>query len=234
MRAGILYVPMDTVAFKGPPTLDAIIGGILYSRDYNGPEAAKAPQIARIDDIPQASCAVVVGETNREICAVTRSFSSHLRANPELITAVANPRWSKSVQKTDYGYQIMNQYEVRSIQGLLFFAVCDAEAVVEMVTECGAIGSNRKSFGKITGEVEWMDLPERDHFAISSQGQLLRPVPSHRLADFGVEEAPARYGFYQNPYSPEVARKAGIHPTQIATPYELAANDIHEAIEKYQ
>ncbi len=235
MEAGLLFVPMDSIAFKVAPTLDAVVAGISYANHYDGERAAKATEIDKNDLVPKASKAIIIGETKREIVSSNRAFLGHLRANPSLANAVEQRPWRKDAQMLDFGQIIMNNYEVHQISGVLFFAVCEPREVVKLISEAGHLGTNRKNFGQITGEVQWQSLPGQSDnplFGIVGNGKLLRPVPMSRK--FGVEPDEVRFGLWRNPYNQSVARQIGILPERVGYPGNLAAMDVYEALDKYQ
>lgn len=220
MRSGAIVAKMNTICFVEPPTLDAVLGGMAFQEHHDGERAAIVPEIKRRDGVPMASRAILVGQNGSTIRAHTRNLNRHFVANPAIIQTVSEKTWRKDFQKTPPGAIILTENVVRNIEAVVFIAVCDPEIVLRRFADSPRIGTNRKNYGAVS-DVEWVDLPDMDTTGIIGQGQLLRPVPRSKADALGSFDSHTRFGFWQNPYHPAVAAKAGIDAEPVCYPPDI-------------
>lgn len=234
MQAGALVVSMDTISFNHhPPTLDAVLGGMAYQETFDGPAAARVPEVARWGDtmLPMASRGILVGATDTTKRTHTRSFTRHMVANPSIIRASTNEPWRKDIQKTPYGKIEQNTNTIYSITAMVFIAICEPDAVLERFARHPTMGTNRKDHGEIKS-VEWIDLTLTATTGLIGEETLLRPIPATILHKIKADVASvASYGYWHNPYNPKVARQAGVGPDAIHSPVDfIRARTLEDAL----
>lgn len=230
MKSGALVVTMGHICFSEPPTLDAILGGMAFLEHRDGPRAAIVPEVDKLDDVPMASRAILVGHLGTKRHTRIRSFSKHVRADASIAMVTSDRTWRKDVENTDHGKPAMTQNPVHDVTNVVFLARCEPEVVLARFATNPRIGTSRKDFGHID-RVDWVDLPDHDLFGIVGNGTLLRPVPSTMAARLGDLETKTKFGFWKSPYHPEVALRAGIEPSPVTYPTEpFSVGDIDEAL----
>ena len=205
-------------------TLDAILGGILWSsREVDGPTAGRCEMIDRWNNVPMASEIIWPSDYTTKTEFFSRIMKRQTMIEPHLMDKVylgKNPVYGGDGPGASghQDYMKASAHRMITANAIKFFARGDKAEIERALIGAGFIGT-RNAVGN--GQIRYIEFNHCDDGELTGivhDGKLLRPVPEQLMDLLPGIKGRRSHGMWQNPYSPKLAAQYGGKPEMIHSP----------------